>query len=108
MFVQRTTKSPWYYYILWHLGRDEWSIFIEDLEFRVVNHWIGPTQLWCGNQVLAEMTREFVISDKKPILAANVRTGSTIEHSISIYAKAILSVKIRVEVDGEDISNGFV
>lgn len=108
MLVQRLTKSHWYYYFLWHLGRDEWSIWLEDLEFRVANRWFGPMRLLCGNHVLAESTKVFDVLGKKPILEANVQTGSMVEHSISIYAKAILRVKIKVEVDGEEISNGFV
>ena len=108
MTVQRLTKTPWYHYFLWHLGRDEWSFVLDGLELRIVNQWIGFTRLLLGNQVLAQTKGLFEISGTRPILQAKVRTSGTTERSVAIYVKAITRVNIRVEVDGKQISNGFV
>ena len=81
---------------------------VDGLDFRVVNQWIGPTKLLQGNRVLVQNQAAFDPSGSKAFLQANVRTIGTTERSIAVYVKALLTVKIRVEVDGREISNGFV
>lgn len=108
MSVQRLTTTPWYHYILWHLGKDEWSFVLDGSDFRVVNQWIGPTKLLQGDRVLTEGKALFEASGKTPFLLTKVRTNGTAERSIAVYVKALLIVKVRIEVDGKEISNGFV
>lgn len=108
MSVQRLSNTPWFHYVLWHLGRDEWSFQLDGLNFRVVNEWFGTTKLVQGETVLAQGKGVFEVTGSKPFLQATIRTNATTVRSIAVYFKAILKVHARVEVDGREISNGFV
>jgi hypothetical protein len=100
--VQRL-RTPWY-----QLGKEEWSFVVDGLDFRVVNQWFGPTKLLQGGKVLAEGKAVFAISGTTPFLQAKVRTTGTTERSIAVYVMALKTVRVRVEVDGKEISDGFV
>lgn len=106
--IKRLTTTKWHDYLNFWRAKDEWSFDVDGQTFRVMNQWIGPTKLLQGDRVVVEGQAAFETSGKKPFLQAKVRTNGTTERSISVYVKAILTVKIRVEVDGTDISNGFV
>ncbi len=108
IMVRRLTTTKWYDYINWFGAKDEWSFELDGVDFRVTNQWIGPTKLSQGDRILAEGQAAFEASGIKPFLQAKVRTNGALERSITVYVKAILTVKIKVEVDGTDISNGFV
>ena len=108
MSVQRLSKTPWYHYVLWHLGKDEWSFSLDGLEFRVINHWFGPTKLMQGDKVLAEGRSLFEVTGKKPLLTAKVETATARERTVAVYFQAFLKVHARIEVDGREISNGYV
>jgi hypothetical protein len=108
MTVQRLTKTPWYHYLLWHLGKDEWSFSVDGTEFRVINQWIGPTKLLQGEALLAERKGLFEVTGKEPFLTAKIRDRDSKEHTIAVYFQALLRVNVRIELDGKDISNGFV
>ena len=106
--VRRLTTTKWYSYLNWFSAKDEWSFELDGLEFRVINQWIGPTTLLQGDRVLAQDQAAFETSGNKPFLIAKVRTSESMEHSIAVYVKAILTVTIKIEVDGKEISNGFI
>jgi hypothetical protein len=106
--LRRLTRTRWYYWLFWFLGRDEWSIELDGLQFRVVNHWIGPTQLLHDGKVLTECRGLIAVSGQRPLLEALVRVDDATQRAVTVYIKAIQIVKIRVEVNGEEISNGFV
>ena len=108
IMVRRLTTTKWYSYLNWFSAKDEWSFELDGLEFRVINQWIGPTTLLQGDRVLAQDQAAFETSGNKPFLIAKVRTSESMEHSIAVYVKAILTVTIKIEVDGKEISNGFI
>lgn len=106
--VRRLTETNWYDYLLWFRARDEWSFDVDGVDFRVVNHWIGSTTLLKGATELAQVTKLIELSGKSPVLQAIVRTNGDRQRSIAIYFKGHFTVTMKVEVDGNDISNGFI
>lgn len=58
--------------------------------------------------IVASDNRLFEVSGKKPVLSARVADEVGVVRKIEVYVRAILSVKARVDVDGEPISNGFI
>ena len=108
MEARRLSRTPWHHYVLWHLGRDEWAFSVDGVEFRVTNQWIGPSKLLQGDKVLAESRGLFAVSGTKPFLTATVPTANGKTRSIAVYIRALLRVNARIEVDGEDISKGFI
>lgn len=106
--VRRLTQTKWYNYINAFTAKDEWAFELDGLDFRVVNHWIGPTKLLVGDTVLAQRQAAFETTGKTPFLQVTYKTNETTERVIAVYVKAILTVNIRVEIDGRSISNESV
>ncbi|MDP9765168.1 hypothetical protein [Deinococcus enclensis] len=64
--------------------------------------------LWVEAQVLASTDRLLALGGGDPVLKAEVTNTGGQQHRIEVYARAIFTVGIRVVVNGQPLSRGYV
>ncbi len=107
--IEKVSFADYFRYMTGKNPRDLWEFSVEGVSYRVVNQWRGGAQLkGPGDEVLAENNEVLAIKGTEPALSAMVGEPGGRNHRVDVYFRAWISVKARVDVDGEPLSAGFM
>lgn len=82
---------------------DIWEFRINDEKYRFVNGWRSGAKLYKNDALILEENKMFHLNSNKPYIETEVGGKK-----IAIYMKAIVSVKIRVAVDGQFMQVDYI
>ncbi len=71
-------------------------------EIRVFSTWTQEAELYIDG-ICKDKSTQRVFTTKKRILNARLKDGEE-THSVEVYAKALLSVRLQIRVDGRQIA----
>jgi hypothetical protein len=111
--IQRTQKCSWRDALAFAMGKkkpiDSWRILIDGVDCSVINHWEnGRCQFLINGKVVAENNDLLAIKGATPLLSVKVVGLSGQQHGVDVFFRALLTVKIRVHVDGLPVGEDFI
>lgn len=101
--IKKPGLSAYIQYFLNHDPTDIWEIDIMGKKYKLTNGWKTGAKLFHENTLIAENNKKFHVNTKSPVITFNIK-GSKVE----IFAKAMLSVKINIKVNGQFIQNNYI
>ena len=88
--------------------RDEWAFEVDGLRGRILNEWRCGATLFVHDTILAHSNKLFEVAGRKAVLSATATDSQGTARKIDVFVRAIVSVKIRVEVNGSPILKEFI
>lgn len=104
--IRRIKKPGLTAYILYALNHDPtdiWEINIMGKKYKLINGWRSGAKLFHDDTLIAENNKKFHIDSKSPLITFDIK-----DSKVEIFAKAMLSVKINVKVNGQLIQNNYI
>ncbi len=80
----------------------ECSASFKGHEIRAFSTWTNEAEL-CIDGICLDTSRLRVFSSRQRILKAELRDGE-LTHTVEVYAKALLSVRLQICVDGRQVA----
>ncbi len=101
--LQKPSPIDYVNYIFGANPADIWEFTINSDKYRLINEWRGDAKLYKNDVLISEEDKPLHLNSKKPFM--ETEAGG---EKIKIYLKAVLSIKIRVEVNGHFIQEAYI
>lgn len=82
----------------------DWTASYGGHEIRVRNSWNGGLKLFVDETLLAEHRGTFALEKNKPVLNVIIEPDLGKPFSVEVFAYALLTVKVKIVVNGEQIA----
>jgi len=109
--LQRKTSTSWRDYLAYIKGADPidtWEFKVGGLEGRIVNGWRSGLKVLVDDRLIDQRNERIAVRGTEPFLACSAPDALGTEHRIEVYVRAVLTVKIRVDIDGMALSPAFI
>ena len=109
--ISRTGRASLRDYFRYFKGAnpcDVWEFDVDGLRGKIVNDWRHGVKLYVGGAVVAHNEKLLAVSGKMPMLTATVVDGAGTAREVEVFVRALLQVKVRVQVDGRPILDKFI
>jgi hypothetical protein len=88
----------------WELFPKEWHANYAGHSIRVHNSWTGGAQLYVDGECRAATPKVFALDKKHPILRCEFDAGDGSKHTVEVFAYAVLTVRVKIVVDGQQVA----
>lgn len=82
----------------------EWLANWEGSEIKVRNSWNDGLKLFVDGEQVAETRQLFALDKTRPVAAATIARPDGKSYFVEVYAYALLSVSVKIVVDGKQIA----
>ncbi len=82
----------------------EWTAAYAGHEIRVRNSWTGGLKLFVDGDCLATNNQMMALDKKKPLMRAEVAPESGEPFVVEVFAFALLSIKVKLVVNGNQLA----
>lgn len=86
---------------------DIWEFDVGRCRCKVVNEWRKGAKLFVNDAVVDSNAKTFAVTGSKPLLSAVIEDAGVLR-KVEVFVRAILRVKIRVDIDGVPIVGEFI
>ena len=104
--IKRITKTSWKDYINYFKKKypiDIWKFSFKDIEGRIENNWKHGAKLFINGVEVDANKNLLAVKGDKPLLSFTDE-----KTTVGVYVKALLYVKVKVEINGEILNDTFI